>query len=146
MGGLCSRSSTVDNAPSGGFLQLNGHFSHGSGLVFQTRELKIESNTNPSLVGEKKVDIKQLREPFTFPEVNVVQYGMDPNDIDDGIPRLSRALSDKSRSTKSTPVAVAKVSLICVLFTCCLAIANSFSSVCCLLCYILVETLIVACN
>ncbi|KAJ6744844.1 hypothetical protein OIU79_031053 [Salix purpurea] len=110
MGGLCSRSSTVDNAPSGGFLQLNGHFSHGSGLVFQTRELKIDSNTNPSLVGEKKVDIKQLREPFTFPEVNVVQYGMDPNDIDDGIPRLSRALSDKSRSTKSTPVAVAKVS------------------------------------
>ncbi|KAJ6291529.1 hypothetical protein OIU76_023579 [Salix suchowensis] len=110
MGGLCSRSSTVDNAPSGGFLQLNGHFSHGSSLVFQTRELKIDSNTNPSLVGEKKVDIKQLREPFTFPEVNVVQYGMDPNDIDDGIPRLSRALSDKSRSTKSTPVAVAKVS------------------------------------
>ncbi|KAG5224687.1 protein PSK SIMULATOR [Salix suchowensis] len=110
MGGLCSRSSTVDNAPSGGFLQLNGHFSHGSGLVFQTRELKIDSNTNPSLAGEKKVDIKQLREPFTFPEVNVVQYGMDPNDIDDGIPRLSRALSDKSRSTKSTPVAVAKVS------------------------------------
>ncbi|KAB5512621.1 hypothetical protein DKX38_029649 [Salix brachista] len=108
MGGLCSRSSTVDNAPSGGFLHLNGHFSHGSGLVFQTRELKIDSNTNPSLVGEKKVDIKQLREPFTFPEVNVVQYGMDPNDIDDGIPRLSRALSDKSRSTKSTPVAVAK--------------------------------------
>ncbi|KAF9661650.1 hypothetical protein SADUNF_Sadunf19G0090800 [Salix dunnii] len=108
MGGLCSRSSTVDNAPSGGFLQLNGHFSHGSGLVFQTRGLKIDSNTNPSLVGEKKVDIKQLREPFTFPEVNVVQYGMDPDDIDDGIPRLSRTLSNKSRSTKSTPVAVAK--------------------------------------
>ncbi|XP_034924651.1 protein PSK SIMULATOR 1 [Populus alba] len=110
MGGLCSRSSTVDNAPSGGFLQLNGHFSHGSGLVFQTRELKIDSNTNPSLVGENNVDNKQLREPFSFPEVNVVQYGMNPDDIDDGIPRLSRALSNKSRSTKSTPVAVAKVS------------------------------------
>ncbi|KAI5555454.1 hypothetical protein BDE02_19G081500 [Populus trichocarpa] len=110
MGGLCSRSSTVDNAPSGGFLQLNGHFSHGSGLVFQTRELKIDSNTNPSLVGENNVDNKQLREPFSFPEVDVVQYGMNPDDIDDGIPRLSRALSNKSRSTKSTPVAVAKVS------------------------------------
>ncbi|KAG6737902.1 hypothetical protein POTOM_059433 [Populus tomentosa] len=108
MGGLCSRSSTVDNAPSGGFLQLNGHFSHGSGLVFQTRELKVDSNTNPSLVGENNVDNKQLREPFSFPEVNVVQYGMNPDDIDDGIPRLSRALSNKSRSTKSTPVAVAK--------------------------------------
>jgi hypothetical protein len=135
MGGLCSRSSTVDNAPSGGFLQLNGHFSHGSGLVFQTRELKIDSNTNPSLVGENNVDNKQLREPFSFPEVDVVQYGMNPDDIDDGIPRLSRALSNKSRSTKSTPVAVAKVSLICVLFTC-LIIANSFSSACCFLCYI----------
>ncbi|XP_061944247.1 protein PSK SIMULATOR 1-like [Populus nigra] len=110
MGGLCSRSSTVDNAPSGGFLQLNGHFSHGSGLVFQTRELKIDGNTNPSLVGENNVDNKQLREPFSFPEVDVVQYGMNPDDIDDGIPRLSRALSNKSRSTKSTPVAVAKVS------------------------------------
>ncbi|KAH8480254.1 hypothetical protein H0E87_030492 [Populus deltoides] len=110
MGGLCSRSSTVDNAPSGGFLQLNGHFSHGSGLVFQTRELKIDSNTNPSLVGENNVANKQLREPFSFPEVDVVQYGMNPDDIDDGIPRLSRALSNKSRSTKSTPVAVAKVS------------------------------------
>ncbi|PNS91183.1 hypothetical protein POPTR_019G085900v4 [Populus trichocarpa] len=110
MGGLCSRSSTVDNAPSGGFLQLNGHFSHGSGLVFQTRELKIDSNTNPSLVGENNVDNKQLREPFSFPEVDVVQYGMNPDDIDDGIPRLSRALSNKSRSTKPTPVAVAKVS------------------------------------
>ncbi|KAJ6360719.1 hypothetical protein OIU77_004687 [Salix suchowensis] len=109
MGGLCSRSSTVDNAPSGGFPQLNGHFTHGSGLVYQTRELKKDNNTNPSPVVEN-VDNKQLREPFSLPEVAVVQYGVNLDDIDDGIPRLSRALSNKSRSTKSKQAAVAKVS------------------------------------
>ncbi|KAL3574262.1 hypothetical protein D5086_024875 [Populus alba] len=109
MGGLCSRSSTVDNAPGGGFPQLNGHFSHGSGLVYQTRELKIDNNANPSPIVEN-VDNKQLREPFSFPEVTVVQYEVNPDDIDDGIPRLSRALSSKSGSTKSKPAAVAKVS------------------------------------
>ncbi|KAJ6379398.1 hypothetical protein OIU76_016100 [Salix suchowensis] len=110
MGGLCSRSSTVDNAPSGGFPQLNGHFTHGSGLVYQTRELKKDNNTNPSPVVEN-VDNKQLREPFSLPEVAVVQYGVNLDDIDDGIPRLSRALSNKSRSTKSKQAAVAKLNL-----------------------------------
>ncbi|KAG8660762.1 protein PSK SIMULATOR 1 [Manihot esculenta] len=109
MGGLCSRSSTVDNAPSGGFPHVNGHFN-ASGLVYQSRELKISSNTTTSPVGEN-VENKQVREPFSFPEVNAVpSYGMSADDIDDGIPRLSRALSNKSRSTKSKQAAVAKVS------------------------------------
>lgn len=125
MGGLCSRSSTVDNAPSGGFPQLNGHFSHGSGLVYQSRELKIDSNTTPTLIGEN-VDDKQLREPFTFLDVNAVPYEMNPNDIDDGIPRLSRALSNKSRSTKSKQAAVAKVCPICMLVNCFLVTFNFF--------------------
>uniref|UniRef100_A0A6N2MCF2 DUF668 domain-containing protein n=1 Tax=Salix viminalis TaxID=40686 RepID=A0A6N2MCF2_SALVM len=88
---------------------LNGHFTPGSGLVYQTRELKKDNNTNPSPVVEN-VDNKQLREPFSLPEVAVVQYGVNPDDIDDGIPRLSRALSNKSRSTKPKQAAVAKVS------------------------------------
>ncbi|KAJ9146013.1 hypothetical protein P3X46_028334 [Hevea brasiliensis] len=109
MGGLCSRSSSVDNAPSGGFPHVNGHFN-ASGLVYQSRELKINSNTTPSPVGEN-VENKQVREPCSFPEVNVVPaYGISADDIDDGIPRLSRALSNKSRSTKSKQAAVAKVS------------------------------------
>ncbi|KDP34593.1 hypothetical protein JCGZ_11970 [Jatropha curcas] len=107
MGGLCSRSSNVDNAPGGGFPHVNGHYA--SGLVYQSRELKISTNTAPSPVVEN-VENKPVREPFSFPEVNVVPYGMNPDDIDDGIPRLSRALSNKSRSTKSKQVAVAKVS------------------------------------
>lgn len=108
MGGLCSRSSTVDNAPGGGFPHVNGHFN-GSGFVYQSRELKINSNTVPSPVVEN-VENKQVREPISFPEAHVVPYGMSPDDVDDGIPRLSRALSNKSRSTKSKQAAVAKVS------------------------------------
>lgn len=89
---------------------MNGHFN-ASGLVYQSRELKISSNTTTSPVGEN-VENKQVREPFSFPEVNAVpSYGMSADDIDDGIPRLSRALSNKSRSTKSKQAAVAKVCL-----------------------------------
>ncbi|XVE60823.1 hypothetical protein DITRI_Ditri05aG0157600 [Diplodiscus trichospermus] len=109
MGGLCSRRSTVDNAPAGGFTHVNGHFGRGSGLVFQTRELPANINSNPTPSADDNGD-KELREPFSFPEISTVPYGMSPEDINDGIPRLSRALSDKSRSTKSKQVAVAKVS------------------------------------
>ncbi|OMO53948.1 hypothetical protein CCACVL1_28184 [Corchorus capsularis] len=113
MGGLCSRRSTVDNAPGGGFPQVNGHFGRGSGMVFQTRELpaKINTNSTPPLaeVNADNAD-KEPREPFSFPEVNTVPYGMSPDDINDGIPRLSRVLSNKARSTKSKQAAVAKVS------------------------------------
>ncbi|XVF37252.1 hypothetical protein REPUB_Repub19eG0130600 [Reevesia pubescens] len=113
MGGLCSRRSTVDNAPGGGFPHVNGHFGLGSGLVFQTRELpaKINTNSTPPLT-EANADNteKESREPFSFPEISTVPYGMSPDDINDGIPRLSRALSNKSRSTKSKQAAVAKVS------------------------------------
>ncbi|KAJ4823047.1 DNAJ domain protein [Turnera subulata] len=101
MGGLCSRSSTVDNAPGGGFPHMNG-------LVYQSRELKLDSNITPSPVGDN-VDNKQLREPFSFPDINVVPYGMGMDDVDDGIPRMSRVLSNKSRSAKSKQAA-AKVS------------------------------------
>ncbi|GLT29880.1 hypothetical protein SLA2020_047160 [Shorea laevis] len=110
MGGLCSRRSTVENAPVGGFRRANGHFAHGSAFVCQSRELpaKINSHSNPSPAGEN--EDKQLRDPFYFPETSAVPYGTSLEDIDDGIPRLSRALSQKSRSTKSKQAAVAKVS------------------------------------
>lgn len=107
MGGLCSRSSNVDNAPGESFPSVNGHF----GLVYQSRELrmKVNNNSTPSPVGEN-VENKELTEPFSFPTVNAIAaYGTNLEDINDGIPRLSRALSNKSRSTKSKQVAVAKV-------------------------------------
>ena len=111
MGGLCSRRSTVDNAPGGGFPHVNGHFGRGSGLAFQTRELPAKINTNSTPPAEDNADIadKELIEPFSFPEISTVPYGTSPDDINDGIPRLSRALSNESRSTKSKQAAVAKV-------------------------------------
>ncbi|GAV79875.1 DUF668 domain-containing protein/DUF3475 domain-containing protein [Cephalotus follicularis] len=104
MGGLCSKRSTVDNALSGGLPHMNG-----SGLVYQSHELKVNINSNSSPTGEN-VDNKQLRDPFSFPEVNATQYGVSPEEINDEIPRLSRSLSNKNRSTKSKQAAVAKVS------------------------------------
>ncbi|KAJ7973953.1 DUF668 family protein [Quillaja saponaria] len=117
MGGICSRSrrssvddATIDNAPSGSFSHTNGHSNNRSGMVHQSRELpvKINNNSTPSLASDG-ID-KQIRESFTFPEIDVVSYGSRPDDINDGIPRLSRVLSQKSISTKSKQAAVAKVS------------------------------------
>ncbi|KAA8546336.1 hypothetical protein F0562_002925 [Nyssa sinensis] len=110
MGGICSRRSTEDSSTGGSFPHVNGHFNYGSGMVYQSRGLPTQgdSNSTPSLVGE--IMDKQLREPFSFPEVNAISYGMNPDDINDGIPRLSRVSSNQSRSTKSKQVAVAKVS------------------------------------
>ncbi|XVF73948.1 hypothetical protein PTKIN_Ptkin13bG0021900 [Pterospermum kingtungense] len=114
MGGLCSRRSTVDNAPGGGFPHVNGHFGRGSGLVFQTRELpaKITTDSTPAAAAGDNAAFaeKELREPISFPEISTVAYGTSPDDINDGVPHLPRTLSNKSRSTKSKQAAVAKVS------------------------------------
>ncbi|KAI3733109.1 hypothetical protein L1987_64327 [Smallanthus sonchifolius] len=62
----------------------------------------------PSVVGGSVEDDKRTsRETFSFPEMSAGSYALDDND---GIPRLSRALSNKSRSTKSNLAAVAKKS------------------------------------
>ncbi|XP_050269192.1 protein PSK SIMULATOR 1 [Quercus robur] len=116
MGGICSRTGrftvndvTVDNAPGRSFPLANGHANDGSGMVFQSSALpvKINSHSTPSLVGERD---KQLRDPYSYSETNVVSYGLSQEEITDGIPRMSRVLSNKSRSTKSKQAAVAKVS------------------------------------
>jgi len=123
MGGLCSRSATVENVPSSGHSQINGHGINATGLFVDSQSLASKENSDsmPESVGG---DLnKQLREPFSFPEqrsysdgTNTNSLGLNMDEIDDGIPRLSRVLSNKSRSTKSKQVAVAKVSLSC-LFT-----------------------------
>lgn len=104
MGGLCSRRSTDETALAGALPHVNGHFSYGPGIVYQSHGLDIREDNIPANV---EVTDKQLREPFSFPELSSVPHGLD--DINDGIPRLSRALSDKSRSTRSKQVAIAKV-------------------------------------
>ena len=112
MGGVCSRTRRTTSAVIGGHTGVvggstheNGHSNNESGMVYQSRDLPSKiSDSIPSAVDDGVN--KPLREPFSFPEVNVVPYGLD--DINDGIPRLSRTLSQKSRSTKSRQ-AVAKV-------------------------------------
>ncbi|XP_071737779.1 protein PSK SIMULATOR 1 [Rutidosis leptorrhynchoides] len=120
MGGLCSRRSTEDNLESGGFPHVNG-INYGSGVVYQSRELpaqQVNVNNDESNVtlsdgdgtysnNNNNNNKRTLREPFTFPEMTAAAYQLDDND---GIPRLSRALSNKSRSTKSNLAAVTKVS------------------------------------
>ncbi|XP_051123566.1 protein PSK SIMULATOR 1 [Andrographis paniculata] len=107
MGGLCSRRSTDDAALAAALPHVNGHFSYGPGIVYRSHGLDIGENNIPA---DGEVVEKQIREPFSFPELSSVPHGANWDDTHDGIPRLSRALSDKSRSTRSRQVAIAKVS------------------------------------
>ncbi|PON58438.1 hypothetical protein PanWU01x14_166500 [Parasponia andersonii] len=112
MGGICSRtrrSSSIDNVNVNNDLtesypHVNGHSSNGTYAL----PVKPDSNSTPSSAGNN-MDM-QLRDPFSFQEVSVVPYGLGSDDTNDGIPRLSRVLSQKSRSAKSKQAAVAKVS------------------------------------
>jgi hypothetical protein len=105
MGGLCSRRSTVDDAPpNGGFPHVNGHVNSESGLVNHYGKMTRNS------AAEENVDGKQSIEAFSFPEVNATPHGLSQEEQTDGIPRLSRALSNKLRSTKSKQATSSKVS------------------------------------
>lgn len=110
MGGLCSRRATEDGFSTRNFPRVNGHFSYGSRMVHQSHSeaaATVNVNQTPTPVGETLG--KQLGEPFSFPELNAISHGVNTDDINDGIPRLSRALSNKSRSTRSKQAAVVKV-------------------------------------
>ncbi|XP_047963037.1 protein PSK SIMULATOR 1-like [Salvia hispanica] len=107
MGGLCSRRATDETTLGGALPHVNGRFGYGHGLVYQSRGLDIREENIPRDV---EVMDKQPREPFSFPELSSTPHGTSMDDINDGIPRLSRALSDKSRSTRTKQVALTKVS------------------------------------
>lgn len=106
MGGLCSRRSTDETTLGGALPHVNGRFTYGPGIVYQSRGLDIREENIPRDV---EVMDKQVREPFSFPELSSVSHGTNMDDFNDGIPRLSRALSDKSRSTRTKQVALTKV-------------------------------------
>ncbi|KAH9625940.1 hypothetical protein KSS87_020360 [Heliosperma pusillum] len=116
MGGLCSRSATVDNVPSSTYPQINGHGNHGSELFSEPHTLDMKGSVESALPSEDVILDKPVGQPFSFPELsgnrqesNVHVYGTALDDNYDGIPQLSRVLSQKSRSTRSKQVAVAKV-------------------------------------
>lgn len=106
MGGLCSRRSTDDAALAAAIPHVNGHFNYGRGIVCQSRGLDIRED---SIVTDVEITDKPPREQFSFPELSPAPHATHNDDIHDGIPRLSRALSDKYRSTRSKQVAIAKV-------------------------------------
>lgn len=111
MGGLCSRRATSENTTGRGLPHVNGHFNYGAGTVYQSHRLPTQANNESMQSPPGESTEKQPSEPaFSFPELNAVSHGVDMDDIDDGIPRLSRALSNKTRSTRSKQVAMAKVS------------------------------------
>ncbi|KAH0716199.1 hypothetical protein KY284_009104 [Solanum tuberosum] len=109
MGGLCSRRATADSTTDRGIPHVNGHLNYGAGTVYQSRGLPIQLSSDPmqSPAGESQ----QLTEPaLSYPEMNDISLGIPMDDVDDGIPILSRVLSNKSRSARSKQVAIAKVS------------------------------------
>lgn len=105
MGGLCSRRSTEDSALAGAIPHVNGHFNYGHGIVYQSRGLNIKESNVPA---DGEITNNQVKEQFSFPELNAASNA-ENFDINDGIPHLPRALSNKSRSTRSKQVAIAKV-------------------------------------
>ncbi|KAM3305938.1 protein PSK SIMULATOR 1 [Capsicum chacoense] len=111
MGGLCSRRATAENTTDGAIPHVNGLREYGAGIVYQSPRLPTQLNSDPMQSPAVESTDKQLTEPaLSFLEVNVIPHGVPIDDVDDGVPRLSRALSNTSRSTKSKQVAIAKVS------------------------------------
>ncbi|CAH9087924.1 unnamed protein product [Cuscuta europaea] len=110
MGGLCSRGIVTEG---GGLPQANSHINFGAGMVYQSCGLRpTQVNANPTQSHDAGSADKQPsdHQSFSFPEIDAQSNGAYMDDINDGIPRLSRTLSQKSRSTRSRQVAMAKVS------------------------------------
>lgn len=114
MGGLCSRRAIVENVPSGSSSNTNGHYNNDSNVEYMLPS-KLDSKSAPSSSGE---DVNKERGvSFSFPEINVASQdsqpsGLSPEETTDGIPHLSRVLSNKSRSTKPKQATSTKVSLV----------------------------------
>lgn len=105
MGGICSRRFAAESTTDCGTPHSNG-----AGIVYPSHRLPTQLNSDPmqSPAGEN-TDNQLSESALSFPEVNTISRGAPMDDIDDGIPRLSRDLSNKSRSTRSKQVAIAKV-------------------------------------
>ncbi|KAK7279737.1 hypothetical protein RJT34_24794 [Clitoria ternatea] len=113
MGGICSRSwkatvdgVAVDNALSDSSRHANGHANNEPGITYQSVGLPANVGTNSNVPHDDDYLDKNQRESFSFSGTEKAPYGPSADDINDGIPRLSRVLSHKSRSAKSKQAAV----------------------------------------
>ncbi|XP_068664349.1 protein PSK SIMULATOR 1-like [Aristolochia californica] len=104
MGGLCSKRSTVDNSPGGSVLRLNGHMENDS-LTYNS--LEFSSNKQTKMGSDMN---KKIVEPFAVVDRNAPRDdNNNQNETGSDQPKLSRAFSQKSRSTKSKPSVAAKM-------------------------------------
>ncbi|KAL5139522.1 hypothetical protein HKD37_10G029419 [Glycine soja] len=116
MGGICSRSwkatvdgVAVDNALSGSSRHANGHVNNEPGMAYQPIVLPRSVDSNSIVLPDEDDDDvdddddldKHQRESFSFTRRENVFNGSGMDDINDGIPRLPRALSHKSRSKQA---------------------------------------------
>nr|CAD1818126.1 unnamed protein product [Ananas comosus var. bracteatus] len=102
MGGLCSKGSAVDKSPSDTTLEPNG-FRNSGPISYQSRRKKPEESAAEAA---GKVMEKQLQESaYSFSERMAVSSA---NAAESDTPQLSRAMSQKSGSTKSKTTSSAK--------------------------------------
>ncbi|KAJ1424926.1 hypothetical protein SESBI_11320 [Sesbania bispinosa] len=94
MGGICSRSwkatvdgVAVDNNASG---ESSRHANNAPGMAYQSLGLTGSINSNSTLPPADDDLDKHQRESFSFTGLEKVSYGSSADDINDGIPRLSR--------------------------------------------------------
>ncbi|KAE9589121.1 hypothetical protein Lal_00000333 [Lupinus albus] len=125
MGGLCSRSrkATVDgvasddnnnNALNETSTHVNGHANNNneSGMTYQSYGHPGSKHSNSNLPLLDDDFYKNERESFSFTGMEKASHGLSFDDINDGIPSLSRALSTKSSISKQAAVKVSEVSLL----------------------------------
>ncbi|XP_019442014.1 PREDICTED: uncharacterized protein LOC109346728 [Lupinus angustifolius] len=125
MGAICSRSwkATVggvvsDNTNNNVLTQTNGHAGNNNdddddddpGMSYQSHGQPGNINSNSNLLPLDDDLHKNERESFSFTGMEKTSYGLNVDDINDGIPSLSRALSTKSSRSKQAAVKVSEVS------------------------------------
>lgn len=108
MGGICSRRSTDEARLADAISHVNGHINYARPkLVYQSNGLDVGDKNTPD---NAEATDNHTKESFSFPELSGhLSQGSNLDDINDGIPRLPRSLSDKYRSSRSKQAAIAKV-------------------------------------
>ncbi|XP_028763951.1 uncharacterized protein LOC114722161 isoform X2 [Neltuma alba] len=117
MGGFCttSRKFTIDcvaldDAPSESSRHADGHSNSESEMADHCHGVPGKLNSHSTLPPVDDDIEKQVRQSFSYPGQKILE-GPSAEDINAGIPHLSRVSSHKSKSTKSRQVAaVTKVS------------------------------------
>ncbi|CAL0320518.1 unnamed protein product [Lupinus luteus] len=123
MGGICSRSRKAsvngvasddnnNNALKETSTHVNGHANskNESGIIYQSYGHPGNKHSHSNLPLLDDDFCKNDRELFSFTEIEKASHGLSFDDINDGIPSMSRDLSTKSSISKQAAVKVSEVS------------------------------------